>query len=415
MALKLRTAEPGDLEALVQLQFLSYPLLNWTPEQRRAYYTDNARAGLEDMFVVTSDDELVASMIAYRFTQVQEEVEIPVVGIGSVAVSPDRRREGIAAFLIQKTLQGFEEEGVPASILYPFQHRFYRRLGWGYGGDLLQYRIAADQLFEYEDLLEDSDLSVKMVTPDQVPDLMAFYDASMRHSNGLLKRNERYWRERVLAAPRLAVTARFSGDIIGYFLCSYQAAGEPERQSQELEVHEWLAPNLDARDALLSYIARQRDQIDSMRFFLPADEPLHLWVEDPRDLDRRHVYRLFHTSATLGLGWMYRLVNLQAAFESGRKFNGVQGELTVDLVDEVLGDRRVNVKFTGKGAKLQDPDDHPRRTVQGTMDMFSQMFCGYTNPGQAYEQGLLGFEGEDTVEFCQRAFWLPPPRCYDLF
>jgi predicted acetyltransferase len=231
----------------------------------------------------------------------------------------------------------------------------------------------------------------------------------------MMRRNPRYWRERILAPGRIAVLARFSGDLIAYAIYSHHSLVPTNLLAQGIEVHEWMAPTLDGRDALLSYFARQSDQVETMQFLLPADEPFHLWVDDPRDMGRKNMGRLFPETATLGLGWMYRLLNLQSAFEGGRKFNGAQGDLTVEVLDEQLGDRRVAVKFTGKGAHMLEPEARSSRLVQGTVEAFSQVFCGYISAVTALEQGLLNFEGRDTVDFCHHAFELPAPRCFDLF
>lgn len=415
MSLKLRTAEPGDLPALGLIHQLSYPLLDLTLEQRQAAFADNPRAGLDNVLVTVDDGEVVACMIGYPFTLYQEDVEVPVIGIGTVAVRPDRRRQGVAGFMIREALNDYEEQGLAASILYPFQHRFYRQLGWGYAGEVRQYRIASSQLEDYEEILDDADLSVDLMRDDDFPALMNFYEAMARRGNGMLRRNPRYWRERILGPGRIAVLARFNGDLIGYALYSHYPVVPGNYLAQEIEVHEWMAPTLDARDALLSYFARQAEQVETFRFILSADEPFHLWVDDPRDAGRESIRRLNAQSATMGLGWMYRLLSLSGAFTGGRRFNGVKGDLTVDILDEQLGDRRVAVSFTGKGAAMLEPEARTGRMVQGTMDAFSQVFCGYISAETAFAQGLLTFEGREAVEFCQNAFWLPPPRCFDLF
>jgi predicted acetyltransferase len=415
MSLKLRTAEIDDLPALGKLHQLSYPLINLTFEQRQASFADNARCALEDVWVVSDEDEIAACMVAYPFTSYQDEVEIPVLGIGTVAVRPDRRRQGVAGFLIKEALNTFESQGFAASILYPFQHRFYRRLGWGYAGEVRRYHLASSQLEDYDEILDDPDLAVDLMREEDFPDLMAYYENMARRSNGMLRRNPRYWRERILAPGRNAVLARFSGDLIAYAIYSHYPLEATNLLAQGIEVHEWLAPTLDGRDALLSYFARQADQVETMQFLLPADEPFHLWVDDPRDVGHQNMGRLFPEIATMGLGWMYRVLNLKSAFEGGRKFNGVQGDLTVEVLDEQLGDRRVTVNFTGKGAHLQEREAKTGRLLQGSVDAFSQLFCGYVSAATALEQGLLTFEGRDTVEFCQNAFDLPAPRCFDLF
>lgn len=415
MGFKLRKAVAADLEKLGYLHQLCYPLPELAPAEHRAIFANNPRCDLEDILVVTDRDDLIACMIAYRFQQYQEGVEIPVIGIGSVAVSPQRRREGVAGFMIQEALQLFEGEGAPACILYPFEHRFYRRMGWGYAGEVRQYQIRPSQLEDYEEVLDEDEFDVCLLNDRQLPQVMEFYDSVIRNSNGLLGRNERYWKERILASPRVTVLAQFSGDIIGYLVYSLRRQASGGNTDQEMVVHEWLAPTLDARDALLSFLAKQSDQVQSIRVSLPPDEPFHQWLEDPRHWNRNLIHRLYAETAIVGLGWMYRLVNIGSAFECGRRFNGVTGNLTIEMDDELIGDRRLTVEFSGGSAKVREPLGKPQRIVRGSVDAVSQMFCGYTDAVQAYEQGQLEFEGDNAVEFCQRAFWLPVPRCYDFF
>lgn len=415
MALKLRNAEVDDLDRLVELHQWCYPLSKLDAEGRRDVYMNNPRADLEDVLVVTDSDLVVASMTAYRFTQYQEGAELPVVGVANVAVAPDYRREGIAGFLMKESLVIFEEQGVTACLLHPFSHCFYRNLGWGYSGEIRQYHIKTDQLSDYDEALDDAELDAELFSGEDLSNLMDFYEAQARQSNGLLSRNERYWGERLVAPPRQVVLARFSGDLIGYLIYSLHEVQSDNDLLQNMEIHEWTAPTLDARDALLGFLARQSDQIESIRFTLQPDEPLHLWVDDPRSQSRRCIHRLYSETATVALGLMHRLVNLKSAFENGRRFNGVKGELTIEMEDDVLGDRRLAVTFTGKGATANEAKSKPGRLLRGPVDVLSQIYCGYTSPQQAFELDQLEYEGADTLAFCEQAFRQPPPRCFDLF
>lgn len=415
MTLKIRSAELGDVDQLTDLHRICYPLPELSPENRRETYTNNPRCSLEDVLVAFIGSKLVASLIAYHFTQFQEEVEIPVVGIANVLVTPERRREGIAGELIQKTLELFEEQDVPASILYPFEHKFYRHLGWGYATEIRQYCLKTEQIQEYEDIFEEDDLKAELLNSDQLPHLMNFYDSQARKYNGLLKRNERYWKEKIISPPRQLVIARYNGEIIGYLAYFLQKVSSDNSFIQEMVIPEWMAPTLDARDALLCFLSRQSDQVDRLRFFLGTDEPLHLWVVDPRSADRKMVNRLYAETATLCSGMMYRLVNLKSAFEGGRPFNGVKGELTIESEDELLGDRRLILTFNGKGAVSSEAKSQSNHLLRGPVDVLSQIFCGYMTAEQAFELDLVEFEGKDTLEFCQHAFAMPPPRCFDLF
>ncbi|MCX6641609.1 MAG: GNAT family N-acetyltransferase [bacterium] len=413
--MKLRIAKPDDLDQLVELNRLCYPTLGMTPDQIRGIYTANTRCTWDDVFVVTENSRIVSALIAYKFTQYLEDTEIDTIGIGDVIVSPASRRQGVGGFLIEEVLKHFEEKDYPASILYPFQHRFYRRLGWGYAGELRHYHYPTDQLREYADYHEEEDLSVQLLTSAKLPQLLKFYDAQARRCNGMLKRSPEYWQDRILRSPRTAVLALSSGDIIGYLIYSISRHHPNNRLVQELDVHEWLAPTLEAKSLLLGFLNRQKEQIKSVHLHLPPDEPIHLMVEDPRDAAQRMENFLYTHTADLCLGWMYRIVNLKAALECGRRFNNISGDLTIKLEDEQIGDRSLNVRFKNGKVETSDANQDCRRKISGSVDAFSQMYCGYTSALAAFEFDLLEFDGPDTVEFCQHAFSLPIPRCFDLF
>lgn len=416
MSFKLETAVPDDVDRLIELHRLCYPLTDLSPEDQYRYFTDNPRCELEDVYVLKDGRELIASLIAYRFNQYQEEVPIPVIGIANVMVAPDRRRHGVAGFLISRALGLFEEEEIPASILFPFEHGFYRHLGWGYAGEVRQYHVETTQLLNSgNDEDDDDELSVRLFREEQLSQLMEFYDAVAVRSNGMLKRNEGYWREKIITVPRQVVLAYYSGEIIGYLIYSLNRIHETNHLAQEMQVHEWVAPTLDARDALLGFLAKQSDQVKRVKLMLPPDEPFHLWIDDARHWNRNFIQRLYSETATIALGWMYRLVNLKSAFQCGRRFNGVKGDLTVEMEDEILGDRCLKVNFEGGAVEIVETKLKSDRLISGPVDAISQMYCGYLSAQTAYEQDLLEFEGKDAIEFCQRAFSLPPPHCYDLF
>ena len=57
-------------------------------------------------------------------------------GIGSVAVLPEFRMNGIARQLMMAAFASMRTTDTPLSLLYPFKHSFYQRMGYGLIGDI---------------------------------------------------------------------------------------------------------------------------------------------------------------------------------------------------------------------------------------------------------------------------------------
>jgi GNAT superfamily N-acetyltransferase len=124
-SLEYRVARRGDIEALVELSL-------------RTYRVSSAGRGATSWAIHGSDGMRVGGVgrrarglaRAIREAFVRGE-KLPVTGIGSVAVSPEHRRRGIADQLLRATLHDMRERGDAWSMLYSFRGDFYRRFGWG--------------------------------------------------------------------------------------------------------------------------------------------------------------------------------------------------------------------------------------------------------------------------------------------
>src|SRR3972149_5947411 len=72
--------------------------------------------------------------------------EVSVGGVASVGVAPDARRSRVGRALLEGMLARMRSRGMVVSMLYPFKHDFYRKLGWGLVGEMRRYRFRPDAL-----------------------------------------------------------------------------------------------------------------------------------------------------------------------------------------------------------------------------------------------------------------------------
>ena len=125
MVVTLRTLEPDDLDAYLALREHSFgfPSGDETMRTFRARFTYTVGA-------FDAAGRLVASAARPRFdTYVGGRCQ-PLMGVAAVQTILSARRRGVARTLLAQLLRDGHEAGFGWSLLYPFEPRFYERLGW---------------------------------------------------------------------------------------------------------------------------------------------------------------------------------------------------------------------------------------------------------------------------------------------
>ena len=128
--LHLRAAREEDLERLVSIHAAAFPDARGR-DARRRNFTENVRGSLSDLLVAERAGELVAHAFLFRMSTWIGGSELPVGGIASVGVAPESRGSGVGRALIRALHDELRKRGTALSLLYPFRHAFYRRLGYG--------------------------------------------------------------------------------------------------------------------------------------------------------------------------------------------------------------------------------------------------------------------------------------------
>ena len=125
MDVTLRTLREGDLDAYLALREHSfgYPAGDDVLSELRGRMP--ATVGAFD-----PAGRLVASAARPLFETFVAGRRQPLLGIAAVQTLLPARRRGVARTLLARLLSDGREEGIGWSLLYPFDPRFYDRLGW---------------------------------------------------------------------------------------------------------------------------------------------------------------------------------------------------------------------------------------------------------------------------------------------
>ncbi len=120
--------------------------------------------------------------------------------------------------MLEHALEEGRSQQIPLMMLYPFQHGFYRRLGWAWTGQTYQYRISARHLPTYSERV-----NVIPYNPDQhQQSLQAIYQKAAQHHNGWLKRRDWQWQDYLKPSKGREIYAYIeAGEVLGYVILRF--------------------------------------------------------------------------------------------------------------------------------------------------------------------------------------------------
>jgi predicted acetyltransferase len=396
-ALTCRPARRTDVDALVDLSLRAYRVSS--AEARHEFYTDHPRFATKDVRVLELAGEVVASLVLYPLHAYVRGERLPVTGIGSVAVSPEHRRRGIADHLLRATLEEMRERGDGWSMLYPFRGDFYRRFGWG----LIE---TPTMLSLPPSLLPSSDEArhVRRVRNADRPHVQALYERVVSERGHFTPARRPAWWERRLWGYEGEWLVYERGGIEGYLQLQVDSSDGPWKLV--ITVNEFVAATPQAQHGLAGYLHSQRDQAVEVVMAVPADAAWAHRLRDAANLRSEMKMGVLRSAGHAGYGAMLRVLDVKAALSQLPVDPGARGDVVLEVRDAMLpanagpwrltareGGLDVRAEATAGGYPVKPgpakpgPQKTPRLLC--TADVLASVVAGALHPVRAAEAGLL--------------------------
>ncbi len=406
VAIRIAPARDEDKRAIATLWTHAFPSERTVEERVRSLEDGKPYGGLDITFAAHLRGRLVGAFRAYKMAEVINGTLMPMMGLASVAVSPDARRRGIGRQLCQHALAVARERGDFISVLYPFRPDFYRSLGWGLVGQLHSFRFRPESL-----ALDDNALHVRMTTSEDDDAVYACYDRIARRSNGPILRSIYAWKNLVSDVDTHAVIYEKDG-VHGYALIKYGHGAT--RESRPLIVRELLAESREAYCGLLGWISEQRDLWREVRYDARAEERFDLRLADPRAPGERHARMLWAPTGRIIRGPMLRIVNVQEALARRTYVEAERLVLKLTVYDSEVQDNHgeCRVVFENGRAEVGRWRSSDKADVQLFTNIanLSQIFVGEISVTDAVFVGGTEVRGDvqllDRVFAVREKFWL---------
>jgi predicted acetyltransferase len=393
---EIRTLRKDDLEQAWELDRDSFH----TPPERKQHFLRFAEPAR--WMGAFDGGRLVAATAAHAFGQFFGGRSVPMAGLHSVSVVPDRRGQGLARALMTPLLHAMRERGEAISSLFPAITRLYRGLGWEMAGSYLWRGIAPRVLEQLERPAR------SRLRPGSAADLPALQECFTRFatpSNGQLDRPQAWW-HRIMDfwSERSVYVAEGSGGALDGFVVYRQLDGDwtPLGGPFRIGVYEVIANTRDASLALWRLLGSWASQVTQIVYRGPAEDPLLLLLPEQE------------ISVLAEIRWMTRVVDAERAIAARGFAPGLALEVPFTLSDAVLAAN------SGRYV-LRVRDGHGRLERGGSggpslaIGAFSSLYTGWGRCEMLRRAGLL--EGGTPAEHAalDAAFAGPTPWMMDEF
>ncbi len=412
----LRPAENNDLSQVANLDRLAFAPLQATEVVEREWYEGSIDLPGRQIFVTVED---ATELICGSYTQFDLELffegqEFPVMGIGGVAVALHRRGQKLARLMLEHAVESAKSRQVPLMMLYPFQHGFYRQLGWAWVEQVLQYRVAVAQLPAYPERSR----ILPFHPSHHSQALPQVYRQSALQHNGWLQRQDRHWQRRLKPQAGREIYVYVEAEkVLGYLIFQF-GVGEPQPGQTSVKVQEWVALTPTAYRGILGFLSSLRDQVTTVIWNTDAADPFpHLLKEQWRDraiANPPFEFGLVHRFGETGGGFMWRLVDLVAAFELRPIQPGEAFALTFQVTDPILEAQTITIEFAEGQMICMKQQASTRLKI--SIEHLTALFSGMRRSQDLWWTGEIELEGDREVLHQLDAAWqAAPPFCWDFF
>lgn len=307
---------------------------------------------------------------------------VRTAGIAGVTTKPEKRRCGYASHLLTQVLQHLPEYGYLAAALIPFDHRFYRQIGWETVGTLFRWRVPVRQLPRYPELAH-----MRRFEMTDIPVLQRLYATYAHLHAGRIAREEIRW-QYVLWNNRRKWVWQNGEQAEGYLIYDVMENGEVMRPREAYWETE------EARRGIVGWIAQNLEGVRIVEFSgTPYD--LQRWQINVQD-------RVHHSPALPLAQWeampglMWRAVNAVGLLEQvlthleKNKCKFPEQTFTFHIRDDQCqwNENPFTLYLKGDEWRLEEGIT-VKQTVKMDIRVFSMLVMGAVSPSEAWVRHWL--------------------------
>ncbi len=394
MFVDIRPAKEEELEELVDVMCISFRTPPEERKMRRRQIEAIPGMGVDNARVVTLDGKIISALIIIPAEILINGFKVKMGGLGGVCTLPDYRRRGYAGELLRYTVREMRRLGFITSALYPFSFAYYRKFGWELASNVCLYKIDPSNLPPFREKEK-----VKEYSPEDLPAIKKIYGENIRAKNCCFVRSDLYWKKvTVPRAKRFLVYKE--GEPEGYLIGEIR---QEEDGKRALRIGELFASTDRARRGLVGYLTDLDEEVGEIKAAFPISD-LTLNYLLPSLAHRIDGYEP-RGQVKIIPNFMFRVVDIAGCLKTSYKlWCELDKEISFIIHDDV-DEENEGIFTIGIEEDEVIKDQHKRELwLEADIRVFSQIYCGYVNPTEAYSLGRIEVSSGEALSLADKIF-----------
>lgn len=343
--------------------------------------------------------ELQGVLRLHDFLMTFASTKIPVGGVGLVGVDLLHKKEKVAKEMMLFYLRHYRRRGYPLAALHPFRPDFYKRMGFGYGTKMNQYRIRPGDLPRGK-----TKAHVHFLGKDDQKAAQACFQRVAGKTHGMFERTD-FEGRMMFESPSLRLVGCVrDGRILGYVAFTFKPGKNV--LVNPMEIAEWVYETPEALAELLTFLHTQADQVHEI-IFNSQDEDFHFLPLDPRNGTENLMTSGSHETNVAGVGIMYRVLHIPRTFQAlgEHDFGGQSCKLKITLKDSFLRENEGStIVHFWDGKPTVKPRGEHEAEIRMDVAEFSSLLMRVIPFKSLLAYGLAGISKEKYAEVINRLF-----------
>jgi predicted acetyltransferase len=285
------------------------------------------------------DKDLLGCMRIHDFEMNLFSKIIPIGGVGQVAVDLLHKKERVAKELIDHFYNIFLEKDVHIVALYPFRPDFYKKMGFGYGPQMYQYLIEPSSFPKGP-----TKQHIKYVSEQDQQQVADCYNRIALKKHGMFIKTQSELTAIFKNKQNYIIAVEKDDYIEGYVVFSFKKQSETNFMLNNMVIKEFIYETPEALLELSTFFNSQADQINRIEWNT-QDDNIHFFLGDVRNGSNHLIPSVYHANAVVGIGLMYRIINVRGFFQELKTHNFNNSNMTVKLTvsDSLLAENNQTI------------------------------------------------------------------------